>query len=96
MVLSNRNLQTSRGLVSGGYVLLVSGRVSPASFKAMGFLGRGWNHLPSYRPNEVMMHEFIVGPLPFGRDTDDQLQLLKEIMEVGSRLVGPVTICKKP
>lgn len=27
------------------------------------------------------MHEFIVGPLPFGRDTDDQLQLLKEIME---------------
>lgn len=46
--------------------------------------------------NEVMMHEFIVGPLPFGRDTDDQLQLLKEIMEVGSRLVWCVKICKKP
>ena len=46
--------------------------------------------------SEVMMHEFIVGPLPFGRDTDDQLQLLKEIMEVGSRLVWCVKICKKP
>lgn len=29
----------------------------------------------------VMCHEFIVGPLPFGANTDDQMQLFKEILE---------------
>ena len=58
---------------------------------------------------KVMLHEFIVGPLPFGpglrpgetsvfqgtqtsssgRDTDDQLQLLKEIMEAGELVECP-------
>mmetsp|Transcript_56195 Transcript_56195/g.158377 ORF Transcript_56195/g.158377 Transcript_56195/m.158377 type:complete len:135 (-) Transcript_56195:116-520(-) len=28
-----------------------------------------------------MMHEFIVGPLPFGRDTEDQLELFRDILE---------------
>merc|ERR1712139_220637 len=27
------------------------------------------------------MHEFICGPLPFGHDTDDQLDLFREILE---------------
>ncbi|CAE8584220.1 unnamed protein product, partial [Polarella glacialis] len=29
----------------------------------------------------VMLHEFVVGPLPFGRDSDDQVELLRQIME---------------
>jgi cGMP-dependent protein kinase len=29
----------------------------------------------------VMMHEFIVGPLPFGRDTEDQLDLFRQILQ---------------
>jgi len=29
----------------------------------------------------VMMHELIIGPLPFGQDTEDQLELFKEIRE---------------
>jgi len=38
-----------------------------------------------------MMHEFIVGPLPFGRDSEDQLDLFREILEAALSFPSYVT-----
>jgi len=39
----------------------------------------------------VIMHEFIVGPLPFGGDTEDQLELFREIREAPLRFPSFLT-----
>ncbi|CAE7467466.1 Pkg21D [Symbiodinium necroappetens] len=54
---------------------------TPEYFAPESIIGKGYTCAVDWWALGVMMHEFIVGPLPFGRDTDDQLQLLKEIME---------------
>merc|ERR1719161_2054716 len=38
-----------------------------------------------------MMYEFICGPLPFGSDTQDQLELFREILE--APLTFPEYVC---
>eukprot|EP00913_Durusdinium_trenchii_P004420 g4099.t1 len=78
---------------------------TPEYFAPESIIGKGYTCAVDWWALGVMMHEFIVGPLPFGllalpacyglvqllrvanwkyrpgRDSDDQLQLLKEIME---------------
>lgn len=44
-------------------------------------LGKGYTCVVDWWSLGVMMHEFICGPLPFGHDTDDQLELFREILE---------------
>jgi len=44
-------------------------------------LGKGYTYSVDWWALGVMLHEFIVGPLPFGRETDDQLELFREILE---------------
>jgi len=44
-------------------------------------LGKGYTGAVDWWALGVMMHEFVVGPLPFGKDTDDQLELFREILE---------------
>jgi len=44
-------------------------------------LGKGYTCSVDWWALGVMFHEFIVGPLPFGRDTEDQLELFREILE---------------
>merc|ERR1719436_2297113 len=44
-------------------------------------LGKGYTGAVDWWALGVMLHEFVVGPLPFGRDTDDQLELFREILE---------------
>jgi len=44
-------------------------------------LGRGYTCARDWWAVGVMMHEFIVGPLPFGADNEDQLELFRDILE---------------
>ena len=44
-------------------------------------LGKGYTCTIDWWSLGVMVFEFICGPLPFGSDTEDQLQLFKEILE---------------
>lgn len=54
---------------------------TPEYFAPETIQGKGYTCAIDWWALGVMMHEFIVGPLPFGRDTDDQLELHKEILE---------------
>jgi len=54
---------------------------TPEYFAPETILGKGYTFAIDWWALGVMMHEFIVGPLPFGRDTDDQLDLFREILE---------------
>lgn len=44
-------------------------------------LGKGYTFAVDWWALGVMIHEFIVGPLPFGKGTEDQLELFREILE---------------
>lgn len=44
-------------------------------------IGAGYTCSVDWWSMGVMMHEFIVGPLPFGADTEDQMKLFREILE---------------
>ncbi|CAE8719220.1 unnamed protein product [Polarella glacialis] len=44
-------------------------------------LGTGYTCSVDWWALGVMMHEFIVGPLPFGRENTDRLELLHQILE---------------
>merc|ERR1712050_31809 len=54
---------------------------TPEYFAPETILGKGYTCGIDWWALGVMMHEFIVGPLPFGRDNDDQLDLFREILE---------------
>lgn len=54
---------------------------TPEYFAPETIQGKGYTCAIDWWALGVMMHEFIVGPLPFGKDTDDQMELHKEIME---------------
>lgn len=44
-------------------------------------LGKGYTCSVDWWSTGVVSYEFLCGPLPFGADTEDQLQLFKEILE---------------
>merc|ERR1711977_585721 len=44
-------------------------------------LGKGYTCTVDWWSLGVMAFEFICGPLPFGSDTEDQLELFREILE---------------
>jgi len=44
-------------------------------------LARGYTCTADWWSLGVMLYEFCCGPLPFGRDLDDQLELYREILE---------------
>ncbi|KAF4682900.1 hypothetical protein FOZ60_010009 [Perkinsus olseni] len=44
-------------------------------------LGRSYTDCVDWWSTGVCMYEFICGPLPFGSDTDDQLELFRQIIE---------------
>eukprot|EP00928_Gymnodinium_smaydae_P096053 TRINITY_DN8397_c0_g1_i2.p1 TRINITY_DN8397_c0_g1~~TRINITY_DN8397_c0_g1_i2.p1 ORF type:complete len:874 (-),score=186.07 TRINITY_DN8397_c0_g1_i2:65-2686(-) len=48
--------------------------------------GKGYTCCVDWWSLGVMMYEFIVGPLPFGADTDDQMALFREILEAPLRI----------
>jgi len=54
---------------------------TPEYFAPEAILGKGYTSAIDWWAVGVMVHEFIVGPLPFGRETDDQLELFREILE---------------
>jgi cGMP-dependent protein kinase len=54
---------------------------TPEYFAPEVILGKGYTCAIDWWALGVMMHEFIVGPLPFGRNVDDQLELFREILE---------------
>jgi len=54
---------------------------TPEYFAPETILGKGYTCAIDWWALGVMMHEFIVGPLPFGRDSEDQLELFREILE---------------
>mmetsp|Transcript_49647 Transcript_49647/g.118207 ORF Transcript_49647/g.118207 Transcript_49647/m.118207 type:complete len:963 (-) Transcript_49647:64-2952(-) len=54
---------------------------TPEYFSPEVIIGKGYTCSIDWWALGVMMHEFIVGPLPFGRDTKDQLDLFREILE---------------
>eukprot|EP00448_Togula_jolla_P041133 CAMPEP_0170627644 /NCGR_PEP_ID=MMETSP0224-20130122/32101_1 /TAXON_ID=285029 /ORGANISM="Togula jolla, Strain CCCM 725" /LENGTH=204 /DNA_ID=CAMNT_0010954697 /DNA_START=1 /DNA_END=615 /DNA_ORIENTATION=- len=54
---------------------------TPEYFAPETILGKGYTCAIDWWALGVMMHEFIVGPLPFGRDAGDQLDLFREILE---------------
>jgi cGMP-dependent protein kinase len=54
---------------------------TPEYFAPETIQGKGYTCAIDWWALGVMMHEFIVGPLPFGRDTEDQTELHREIME---------------
>jgi len=54
---------------------------TPEYFAPETILGKGYTCAIDWWALGVMMHEFIVGPLPFGRETEDQLDLFREILE---------------
>merc|ERR1719262_1046576 len=55
---------------------------TPEYFAPETILGKGYTCVVDWWALGVMMHEFICGPLPFGRDIEgeDQLELFKEIL----------------
>eukprot|EP00929_Paragymnodinium_shiwhaense_P047486 TRINITY_DN24087_c0_g1_i1.p1 TRINITY_DN24087_c0_g1~~TRINITY_DN24087_c0_g1_i1.p1 ORF type:complete len:983 (+),score=300.11 TRINITY_DN24087_c0_g1_i1:102-3050(+) len=54
---------------------------TPEYFAPEAILGKGYTCAIDWWALGVVMHEFVVGPLPFGRDKDDQLELFREILE---------------
>merc|ERR1719486_1730251 len=54
---------------------------TPEYFAPETIQGKGYTCAIDWWALGVMMHEFICGPLPFGRDTEDQLELFREILE---------------
>lgn len=54
---------------------------TPEYFAPETILGKGYTCSIDWWALGVMAHEFVVGPLPFGRDTEDQLDLFREILE---------------
>jgi cGMP-dependent protein kinase len=54
---------------------------TPEYFAPETILGKGYTQAIDWWALGVMAHEFIVGPLPFGRETEDQLDLFREILE---------------
>mmetsp|Transcript_4720 Transcript_4720/g.17838 ORF Transcript_4720/g.17838 Transcript_4720/m.17838 type:complete len:962 (+) Transcript_4720:82-2967(+) len=54
---------------------------TPEYFAPETILGKGYSCAIDWWALGVMMHEFVVGPLPFGRDSEDQLELFREILE---------------
>jgi len=54
---------------------------TPEYFAPETILGKGYTCAIDWWAVGVMAHEFIVGPLPFGRDSEDQLDLFREILE---------------
>jgi len=55
--------------------------------------GKGYTCVADWWSLGVMMYEFIVGPLPFGRDAQDQVELFKDIIE--GALKFPITVTDK-
>jgi cGMP-dependent protein kinase len=53
--------------------------------------GKGYSCTVDWWSLGVMMHEFIVGPLPFGAETEDQMTLFREILEKPLRLPSSLT-----
>lgn len=64
---------------------------TPEYFAPETILGKGYSCAIDWWALGVMMHEFIVGPLPFGRDTEDQLELFREILEAALQFPSYVT-----
>lgn len=54
---------------------------TPEYFAPETILGKGYSCAIDWWALGVMMHEFIVGPLPFGKGVEDQLELFREILE---------------
>eukprot|EP00406_Dinophysis_acuminata_P053293 CAMPEP_0179302270 /NCGR_PEP_ID=MMETSP0797-20121207/47977_1 /TAXON_ID=47934 /ORGANISM="Dinophysis acuminata, Strain DAEP01" /LENGTH=920 /DNA_ID=CAMNT_0021011793 /DNA_START=79 /DNA_END=2841 /DNA_ORIENTATION=+ len=54
---------------------------TPEYFAPETIVGKGYTCAIDWWAFGVMMHELIVGPLPFGTDTDDQLELFRQILE---------------
>lgn len=54
---------------------------TPEYFAPETILGKGYTAAIDWWALGVMLHEFVVGPLPFGRQTEDQLELFREILE---------------
>eukprot|EP00400_MALV-I_sp_L67-5_P001324 gene1324-370_t len=44
-------------------------------------LGKGYSCTVDWWSIGVMLYEFVAGPLPFGSESDDQLELFREILE---------------
>lgn len=44
-------------------------------------LGKGYTAAVDWWALGVMMHEFVIGPLPFGKESNDQLELFRDILE---------------
>jgi len=53
-------------------------------------LGKGYTHAVDWWSLGVILHEFVVGPLPFGKNTEDQLELFREVLE--ARLEFPAYV----
>uniref|UniRef100_A0A7S2KBU1 Protein kinase domain-containing protein n=1 Tax=Zooxanthella nutricula TaxID=1333877 RepID=A0A7S2KBU1_9DINO len=64
---------------------------TPEYFAPETILGKGYSCAIDWWALGVMMHEFIVGPLPFGRHSEDQLELFKEILEAALSFPSYVT-----
>jgi len=64
---------------------------TPEYFAPETILGKGYTCAIDWWALGVMMHEFIVGPLPFGRETEDQLDLFREILEAPLQFPNYVT-----
>lgn len=54
-------------------------------------LGKGYTCAVDWWSLGVMMYEFVCGPLPFGSDTEDQLELFREILEAPLQFSDYVT-----
>jgi cGMP-dependent protein kinase len=64
---------------------------TPEYFAPETILGKGYTLAIDWWALGVMMHEFIVGPLPFGRETEDQLELFREILEAPLQFPNYIT-----
>merc|ERR1719359_2692909 len=54
-------------------------------------LGKGYTCSIDWWALGVMTHEFIIGPLPFGMDGGDQLELFREILEMPLEFPSDIT-----
>jgi len=54
---------------------------TPEYFAPETIIGKGYTCAIDWWALGVMAHEFVVGPLPFGRESEDQLDLFREILE---------------